>query len=202
MKAEELQAFGFLLVITSVAIAQCCLQTNNESGLPPFMDYGSVEQTERLPEHHQAIVTSYKFNCCGIITEWGVDVHRANDEYDLNFQVWRPSSTVKKSDGTGSYSLVGRNRFSSISPMGGVARVTLGSRRTPISFQPGDVLGIYVEDTGGGGDGVVMTNGERELVWYASIGEYSTSSVYLVGSGGQLATSTHAAPVISIATSK
>ena len=86
--------------------------------------------------------------------------------------------------------------------MGGVARVTLGSRRTPISFQPGDVLGIYVEDTGGGGDGVVMTNGERELVWYASIGEYSTSSVYLVGSGGQLATSTHAAPVISIATSK
>ena len=201
MKAEELQAFGFLLVITSVAIAQCCLQTNNGSGLPPFMDYGSVKQTERLLEHHQAIVTSYKFNCCGIITEWGVDVHRANEEYDLNFQVWRPSPTVKKSDGTGSYSLVESNRFSSISPMGGVVRVTLGSRSL-ISFQPGDVVGIYVEDTGGDGNGVVMTNSERELVWYASIGEYSTSSVYLVGSGGRLATSTHAAPVISIATSK
>ena len=73
----------------------------------------------------------------------------------LALQIWRPSSTVKKDTGTDSYSLVGSNRFSSISPGSGVAFLPL-SIQTPVSFQPGDVLGLYVEDTGGSNNGVVM----------------------------------------------
>ena len=201
MKEENLQAVCFLFII-SVAVAQDCLQTNN--GLPNFMDYGG-QQIARLREYHQAIIPSYKFNCCGIITEWGVDVHRGagNEiEYELNLQVWRPSPTVKEDTGTSSYNLVGSNRFSSISPSDGVAVLPLGSTKSPISFQPGDVLGLYVENTGRDTDGVVMLKSERESVWYAWVGERSTSSVYLVGDNGQLDTSTNAAPVISIATSK
>ena len=203
MKEENLQAICFTFII-SVAVAQCCLQTNSGNGLPNFMDYGG-QQIARPREYHQAIVPSYKFNCCGIITEWGVDVHRGagNEiEYELNLQVWRPSPTVKEDTGTGSYSLVGSNSFSSISPRDGVAKLPLDSTQTPVSFQFGDVLGLYVKDTGRDSDGVVMLNSERELVWYARVEEHSTSSVYLVGDNGQLDILTSGAPVISIATSK
>ena len=132
-------------------------------------------------------------------------------KYTLDFQIWRPSPTVNSSNGTGCYSLVGNNRFSAISPLTtpGVARVT-PSPEDYISFQPGDVLGVYVEEASKSVDGVVMLTScsfTSELVWYASIAPTMTTSQngdcpYSVGSNGVLNTSTHAAPVISISTSK
>ena len=80
--------------------------------------------------HHQAIIPSYKLVCggmCGNITEWGVDLQPGGNNhqmaYTLDLQVWRPSPTVDDSTGTGCYSLVGNNRFSSTSVLvsGGVA---------------------------------------------------------------------------------
>ena len=152
---------------------------------------------------------------CGNITEWGVDVHPAGnanqpgfEPYTIHFQVWRPSPTVDDSTVTGCYSLVGNNRFTSISLSNGVAVVT-PSPQDYIQFQPGDVLGFYVEEARDDNDGIiVLTSGSftNELVWYASIAPTMATSQngdcpYSVGSSGVLSTLTRAAPVISISTS-
>ena len=117
---------------------------------------------------------------CGNITEWGVDVHQGGGgdqmEYTLDLQVWRPSPTVDDStDGTGCYSLVGNNRFTSISlDIDQVARVT-PSPQDYIQFRPRDVLGFYVEEARDTNRGVVVLNGDdevrftSELVWYGGM---------------------------------
>ena len=111
------------LVFKLNTAAQNCPQTGIGNGLPTFMNYrGDGIEMNRIPRHHQAIIPSYKLVCdqmCGNITEWGVDVHQGGDGdqrlYTLDLQVWRPSPTVDDSTGTGCYSLVGNNRFTSIS---------------------------------------------------------------------------------------
>ena len=189
--------------------------------MPPFQDYRDFDDN-RITRHHQAIIPSYKFDCnpqmCGNITEWGVDVrpdggnHQPDeDPYTLDLQVWRPSPTVDDSTGAGCYSLVGNNRFTSITLSDGVAQVT-PSPQDYIMFQPGDVLGVYVEEARGNNDGVVIltsfdgtTTFTSESVWYA-IPSLTTSQngdcPYSVGSNGVLDTSTRAAPVISISISR
>ena len=150
---------------------------------------------------------------CGNITAWGADVHRDGGmfRYNLEFQVWRPSPTVDDSTGTDCYSLVGNNRFTAISLSNRVAQVT-PSPQDYIQFQPGDVLGFYVEEAREADDGVVILTSYEgissftsELVWYASIAPTMASSQkgdcpYSVGSSGVLNTITRAAPVISIST--
>ena len=171
----------------------------------------------RILRHNQAIITSYKFDCdqiCGNITVWGVGVYPGGsgyqNTYTLNLQVWRPSPTVDDSTGTGQYSLVGNNKFSNISLVlstGLVARVT-PSPQDYVQFQPGDVLGFYVEEARYGVDGVVvLTNPSifaSEVVWYASIDPAmaTSQSVYSVGNSGEVNSLTRAAPVISISTGK
>ena len=136
-----------------------CLRVNNARGLPPFRDYQDTNlNTDVIPHQHQAIIPSYRFDCCGNITEWGVDVHPGggNDDrrYTLDLQVWRPGLTVET---TGCYSLVGNNRFTSVSLSSRVAMVTpLPQER--IQFQPGDVIGFYVESGRGGDRGVVVVD--------------------------------------------
>ena len=189
-----------------------CLQTNNEDGLPPFQGYtGAAAGPERRIQHqHQAIIPSYEFNCCGNITEWGVDLSPAgtNITFDFDFQVWRPSPTVSE---TGCYSLVGnfivRSTTIPIQPVSEhVARVT-PLPQEQLQFQPGDVLGFYVESggtTSNHDNGVVLLNSANyttELVWHASITTpnlQSGSCPYPVGPTGVLSTSTRAAPVISL----
>ena len=202
--------------------AEDCIQAGNGNGLPDFQDYrGGGIENNRIPLHHQAIIPSYKFDCsdqmCGNITAWGVDVHQgrgmAQMRYTLDLQVWRPSPTVDDSSGTGCYSLVGNNRFTSISLSDRVARVT-PSPQDYIQFRPGDVLGFYVEEARRDEDGVVIltsyedtTSFTSELVWYGSIAPAMATSQngdcpYSVGSnGGVLNTLTRAAPVISISVS-
>ena len=139
---------------------------------------------------------------CGNITEWGVDVHRVGgrhqNRYTLDLQVWRPSPTVDDSTGSGQYNLVGNNRFTSISLSDGVAIVT-PSPQDYIQFQPGDVLGFYVDcfDCGldDDPDGVVVLTSSSftsEVVWFASIAPTMATSqtTYSIGSSGDLHTLT------------
>ena len=82
-----------------------------------------------------------------------------------------------------------------------------------IQFQPGDVLGFYVESNrrnNAASRGVVTVSdyrvpGDRgfktEEVWYADIGNIATGDSdcpYAVGSNKVLKSSTNAAPVISV----
>ncbi len=157
---------------------------------------------------------------CGNITEWGADLQpggtdHKNGAYSLEFQVWRPSPTVDDSTGTGCYSLVGNNRFTSITLDGGVARET-PLPQDYIMFRSGDVLGFYVEEVDDSNDNDDASNGvvvvtrpssfTSELVWYASIAPTMATSQngdcpYSVGSNGVLNTLTRAAPIITISTS-
>ena len=190
--------------------AQSCLQSNNGNGLPFFQNY---RRQDSITVGHQAIIPTYKFKCnqmCGHITEWGVDVQPGGGghdmEYTLDLQVWRPSPTVDDATGTGCYSLVGSNRFTSIPLAGDVARVT-PSPQDYIQFQPGDVLGFYVEGGREDDNGVnILTNPSSftlERVWYGDVDSptsRSGSCPYSVGGDGVLDELTRAAPVISIAT--
>ena len=182
------------------------------------MDYrGSDLQSDTIPQLHQVIVPSYKFTCCGSITEWGVDVNPGGGNHDgfyiLNLQVWRPSPAV---EATGCYSMVGINRFTSVSLTNQAAVVTPLPQEM-IKFQPGDVLGFSVENTNrdDGGAVLLMDYSERgdgafetEEVWY---GDASNPVIagngqcpFPVGSqpGRILNTFTSAAPVISVSYSK
>ena len=137
------------------------------------MDYiNGPQHTRFIRQHRQAIIPSYRFNCnqtCGYITEWGVNVRYA-DLYALDLQVWRPSPTVITSTGTGCYSLVGNNRFTSITPSSRVVLVT-PSPQDYIQFQPGDVLGFYAEEAPQrrGGGVVYLTDSISTTVLLASI---------------------------------
>lgn len=187
------------------------LQTNNKFGPPDLTDYEYADNDHRINRYHQAIIPSYKFDGCGNITAWGVDVfYDDQNSYTLDFQVWRPSPTVDSSTGTGCYSLVGNNRFTSISLINDLAIVT-PSPQDYVQYQPGDVLGFYIENAAQDHNGIVLRTSPSwltsELVWFASITGTAKTSLngdcpYSVGSGGVLGRSTRAAPVISIATSK
>ena len=195
-----------------------CLLTNGENELPFFQGYtGEAGAPDRRIHHqHQAIIPSYKFNCCGNITEWGVDLNpdKRNGTFDFILQVWRPSSLTTTNE-TKCYSLVDYFITKSIH----ITQITRVAIVTPniqdqLHFQCGDVLGFYVESHGSGdqpgGDGdngVVLlssANYTSELVWFASVDvtavqpSQSDSCPYPVGTNGVLNSSTHAAPVISI----
>ena len=188
-----------------------CLQTGNGNGLPDFV---SSHGKYRIFQHHQAIIYTYRFNCCGIITEWGADVHPGGQDkrYTIDFQVWRPSPSVFT--GTGCYNLVGNNRFTQISISNGLARAT-PLPQDHVQFQPGDVLGFYMESEESGdrhGDpGIVLKtdpmSGNGDLVQYASVETDEATQVgcpypWLTDSTELSVTLTHAAPIISIHTSK
>ena len=129
------------------------------------MDYRGLDlRSETIPELHQVIIPSYRFTCCGNITEWGVDVHPGGRLFDgfytLSLQVWRPSPSVQT---IGCYSLVGNNHFTSVSLVNQVAIVTPMPQER-IEFQPGDVLGISVENTNRDDGGAVLLMDTSELL--------------------------------------
>ena len=174
------------------------------------MDYKLSENNNRIFLHHQAIISTYRFKCCGNITEWGADVHRNDTAYTIDFQVWRPSPTVDNSTGSGCYSLVGNNKFVSLTLSGALAKAT-PSPEDYIQFNPGDVLGFYVGQANEGlrreSNGIVIRTYPNRLtsesVRYASIAPTIVSSQgqdcpYTAGRDGDLNSLTLAAPACNI----
>ena len=137
------------------------------------------------------------------------DRNERHQTFNFILQVWRPSPTMRNN----CYSLVNDHRITStiISDDLRVARVAATQPQEQLQFQPGDILGFYVESHGGGSqpggnddNGVVLLNNgshTSELVWHGSIASRTSRSgscPYPVGIDGVLTSTTHAAPVISI----
>ena len=190
-------------------IAEQCLIAGISGDSPPeFMNYPS-DDISRITRHHQAIIGSYKFQCCGNITEWGVDVRPDGSKddkgfYTLDLQVWRPSPTVDDSTGSGQYSLVGNNIFPSITLTSRVARLT-PSPGEYVQFQPGDILGFYVVEARESDAGVpVLSTGSFSSysVWHANVGAQYSETLVSVGTNGVLSSTLQAAPVVTVSTSK
>ena len=192
------------------------LLTRNGIGPPELKDYEDADNDIRFHIHTQAIISTYSFDGCGNITEWGADLHLNDQKYSIDFQVFRPSPTVDESTGTGCYSLVGENRFISVSLRNGILVVT-PSPQDYIMFQPKDVLGFYLRSAvirppNEIPHGLVLqtspTRFTSEIVWYTSIEpsdhteNFDGSCIFSAGQSGSLVSSTHAAPVISVSMSK
>ena len=176
---------------------------NTDENLPNFE---SLENGPQIPNGNgaQAIVSGYEFRCCGDITEWQTYVrpngnsHR-NGAYSINFQVWRPSSTVG-SDGAGEYSLVGENRFTNIRFDGEGPISETPEPTNVISVRPGDVVGFFQSSrTMGDNDGIQLVNRRNEqLLWYQPSFSQGSLSTLVAGSGGSLMSSINAGIQLSV----
>ncbi len=158
----------------------------------------------RFPSGAQVIIPSYTFQCCGTVTLWRTFMEpggRAeDDQYDITFQVWRPSDTVLSS---GCYSLVGQNAFRGIDIGDGGLMCEPAPAGSEIRVQPGDVVGFHSTHADGGDRGVQLDDSvESERVWYARDAQPSgdPQCVYSVGSqsGRILQSFTNHAPILSV----
>ena len=191
----------------------CLLATNGDRPLPNFVNPGSSLKQRFRRNPIQAIISSYRFNCCGVITEWGAFVERSGEQfengtYSISFQVWRPNSVVDNC-----YTKTGSNFFQNIlldtDTRGLVRETPLVSER--IEVQPGDVIGFNLTNTGrkGKDNGITFAqkfndDDYRETVWYdtGTITTGSPSCPFPVGIDGTLSSSTNVAPVISVSVCK
>ena len=140
------------------------------------------------PDRFQAIVPAYTFQCSGRVTEWRACVHpsgRDDEQYYIQFQVWRSTGT------NGCYDLVDYNTpldaDESLVPdsviMDGEGFLLHGRDNAPdrcvvlpvresqqIEFQPGDVIGYYVDHFRDGQDrndgGIQWIENDEVVVHY------------------------------------
>ena len=199
-----------LCAFVCALLAQDCLRpayTNDDDGdsLPNFEDLGN--RAARIPNGNgaQAIVTGYQFHCCGDIGAWQAYVrpngrnHR-DGAYNINFQVWRPTSTVD-SDGAGEYSLVGENRFTSIMFAEGDPVSETPEPTNVISVRPGDVMGFFQSSDMGRNDGIQLETrsfSNDRLLWYQTEFPQDAMSTLVAGNGGTLVSSTNAGLQLSV----
>ena len=154
---------------------QCLLASNGNRPLPPFERTSDDDDDFRFrAKTIQAIITSYRFNCCGVITGWGTFVgtyYYRPRLSQITFQVWRPDSTSV--DSTTCYNLTGVNYFDIELEQFDIARglinVTTSLNET-ITVQPGDVVGFnYISRRGNGG--ILFSDNDsyrEESVWFVS----------------------------------
>ena len=181
--------------------AQSCLRAARGMETP----FRKLNGRARLVSRTQAIITSYMFECCGNITAWQTYVkpggRRHQRVYDIYFQVWRPSPTVQEN---GCYSMVGENRYTSISLQRGGKVSETPEPSNILSVQPGDVVGCYTFSRRGTNDGILLdVRRSFDSVWYhtGTVNNNRQPDCPLpVGTetDRSLAFSTNAAPVLSV----
>ena len=150
-------------------IALTCAGQQQQCSVDRLPVFGDRDRGRDSPNHDrfQAIVPAYTFQCSGKVTEWRACVHPSgmdNEQYYIQFQVWRSTGT----NGTnGCYDLVGYNTpldangsvpSESVIIIDGDGYLLHGRDNAPdrcvvlpvresqqIEFQPGDVIGYYVD---------------------------------------------------------
>ena len=197
---------------TKIVIAfkgqQCLLASNGNRPLPLFERQSDNEPRSRSPI--QAIIPSYRFSCCGVITGWGTFVERIVSKpsrFTVSFQVWRGST------GNGScYYLTGVNRFPDIilpnvdeeDPMRGLINVTTPMKER-IAVQPGDVVGVYFMSERSRSDGILLSEdvSYQESVWFETGDrDEQLDQSMSVCSAGRLKSTTYTAPLITATVGK
>ncbi len=199
---------------------QCLRATNGDRDLPNFVRPGGNSVPRFLVQPIQAIITSYRFNCCGVVTQWRALVensgsgHFDDQAYTIFFQVWRPNS-LSPVNTDGCYTMQGTNHFPSIplsdpdtADRGIVTGVPLESER--IEVQPGDVVGFYLENSRANNDGIQFARNKdnrdntspytNETVWFATgllTPRPEATCMYPVGKSRLLNSSTSLAPLIT-----
>ena len=131
------------------------LQCSVDNLPSPFGDRRGDDPQSEAPsrDRFQAIVPAYTFQCSGRVTEWMACVQpggSSNDQYYIQFQVWRPSGSAGCYSRVGPVNSDGDSGF--LSPQGGgsvnplrrcvVLSVTEDQQ---IQVQSGDVVGYYVD---------------------------------------------------------
>ena len=149
---------------------QCLLASNGTRPLPPF-ERPSDDEFQFRAKAIQAIIISYRFNCCGAITGWGTlfETNYKPRLSQITFQVWRPNSTSV--DSTSCYNLTGVNHFDidleQFEMVRGLINVTT-SLSEIITVQPGDVVGFnYISRKDNGG--ILFSDNDsyrEESVWF------------------------------------
>ena len=185
--------------------AQDCIRAVSDGGdsLPSFSDPDNKDVIVGV-NPIQAIITSYEFYCCGIITGWGAYVQpggggHENGAYSITFQVWRPTSTNGNT-----YVKVGENIFPAVSLSSSAIQETPGPGEG-LHFQPGDVVGYYLDQNSDKTDGGLQpdTSFAQETLYYATGNtDLQSGSVLEVGSNADLSMSTNLGPIISVSFSE
>ena len=150
---------------------QCFLASNGTRPLPPF-ERPSDDEFRFTINPIQAIITSYRFNCCGVVTGWRAFVeksrHNTSGIHSISFQVWRPNTNV-----SGCYYLVDDNSFLTNSQDFDEATRGLISASPSLSerieVQPGDVVGFNYMSRQSGKDGILFSDNDsyrEESVWF------------------------------------
>lgn len=123
------------------------------ANLPPLLNQSSSTSTTSF----SAIITSYSFDCCGIVSAWGTLINEKSRTPNraksliLNFQVWRPQN-----EESCRYVLIGSNNFNS-SQMTTNNNFTVNvTARNSLGFRTNDVIGISVQNTSSTSESVLV----------------------------------------------
>ena len=189
----------------SYTTAQHCLRSNSEGGdsLPSFGDPGNnAPYIEINPI--QVIIKSYQFHCCGKVGGWAAYVqpgggNHADGVYNIKFQIWRPT-------GGDSYVKIGENSFPRVQLVTTrEINEAVQSSSEQLHFQPGDVVGYYLDQNSRDPNGGIQFDSEftQEELWYTTGNSDLQNECRLdIGTGGDLSLSTTLGPIISVSLSK
>ena len=181
--------FLFLLWGTGPA-QQSCISL----GVP----YNDENRRQALPLTSQAIVPTYKFQCCGTVTSWraylqpGGKNHR--NAYNISFQVWRPSEQLSDH-----YSLV--QQTVAVPTLTNDGEAIVPASAGEIVVQPEDVVGFYVQlmRDGDGGIQLDTTQTGEHNIWYSvNFPPQGYSQPVQTGAGTSLSMVQVAAPMLEV----
>ena len=154
----------------------------------------------------QVIIKSYQFHCCGKVGGWGAYVqpgggNHEDGVYNIKFQIWRPT-------GGDSYVKIGENSFPGVQLIegsGGEINEEVQSSSEQLHFQPGDVIGYYLDQNSRDPNGGIQSDElfTQEELWYATGNPGLKNECRLdISSRGDLSLSTTHGPIIQVSLSK
>ncbi|XP_064406791.1 uncharacterized protein LOC135351658 isoform X2 [Halichondria panicea] len=190
-----------IMLITTVDYCKAreCLRANSADSLPRFQNPGrNAPRIEVNPI--QVIIKSYKFHCCGKVGGWSAFLEASGGEvYSIKFQIWRPMSSNR-------FVKIGENSFPLLTfannpnTNSDIEKIPANSEQ--LDFQPGDVVGYYLEQEDGGTNvGLKFDSRDFNLeeLWYATgNSELQNECLLEVGNAGDLSMSTSLGPIISV----